>query len=175
MALTPYYTNKAKLNKVYQGGPTSEELLNAIDGNANWIVLGADALALVGNDSIFCDRANAFKCALQTFGPTGRKLPDFRINILTGNSVFHGHVRNNNGTEYVLEWTVVDPLHRIMAIIGFGPHEGYPFRQTPLTQAEKNTILNAPNNQLILERSQSKLEEARQKVERTNYNYRHFG
>ena len=175
MALTPHYKAKTSSTKVLMGGPTSKEQLDAIDDNVNWIVLGADALALVGNDSIFCNRANALKCALQTFGPTSPQLPDFRTNVLTENSVFHGHVRNKNGTTYVLEWTVVDPNRRIMAIIGFGPHENYNFKTAPFTQAEKNSILNSPNNQSLIIDSQLKSEEARAKIARTNYNYRHLG
>lgn len=149
------------------GGPLPKEQLRAMSNGDYWTVLNCFHLKKINKgDGVLIANVNALKNALQTYGPTSNHLPDFRNN--TGKakgSVFHGHAKSA-GTTYVLEWAVINPEQRIMALVGFGVHENYPFRQKPLANTEKESILCSPENQKIIEHVDKKIEEATRKVER---------
>jgi len=95
--------------KALAGGPASDEQLLAIANNKYWMVLNSDLLNdLRLRNGQLCNKANALKHALQTYGPT-HNLFDARSN--TGKAegfIFHGHVNDANGCTYVLEWAIVD-------------------------------------------------------------------
>ncbi|CAM4423125.1 MAG: hypothetical protein LEGION0403_FIIPPAGN_02181 [Legionella sp.] len=156
---------------VNAGGPLPKEQLRAMSNDHYWTVLNCSHLKEINKgDGVLIANVNALKNALQTYGPTSKEqLPDFRNN--TGKakgSVFHGHAKSG-GTTYVLEWAVIDPKKRIMALVGFGVHENYPFRQKPLTSIEKESILLSPENQKIMKHAAKKITEAKEKVERLEY------
>lgn len=159
--------------KVKAGGPSAEDQLLAMANNKYWTVLGSSSLSACGKDNNLINRANAFKSALQTYGPTSDQLPDFRHNEgKAKNSVFHGHVTGSSGTSYILEWAVIDSGRRIMALVGFDTHENYSFKQKPLTADEQKKILAQPESKKILENVAKKVQEAKDKVERVELNYR---
>lgn len=167
---------KGKINaKTLAGGPSYEEQISAIVNNRYWFVLNTHHLSPCSDDSSLCDRTNAFKHALQTYGPNAiNLLPNtFNNKGKAGNHIYHGHITNSTGTIYVLEWTIVDREKRIMAIVGFGSHENYPFKQEPLTKTERTTILSDPNNIKIIENAERAIKETKLKVDRTELNYRH--
>lgn len=105
-----FFTKKTISNKVLAGGPPADEQLLAIANNKYWMVLNSDLLNdKRAKNGLLCDKANALKHALQTYGPNNDNLPDVRPN--TGKAqghVFHGHVSDDNGCTYVLEWTTID-------------------------------------------------------------------
>ena len=92
------------------GGPPSDEQLLALANNKYWMVLNSDLLeGSRVRDRQLCNKVNALKHALQTYGPNHPCLPDVRPNIgKAQGSVFHGHVSDSNGCTYVLEWSIVD-------------------------------------------------------------------
>ena len=102
------------------------------------------------------------------------KLPDFRHNTKGSakGHIFHGHAKNSAGTIYVLEWTVLCAEKQIIALIGFGTHENYRYRQNPLNATEVEKILGCTESKQIIERVANKIDQAKAKVLRTNYNYR---
>lgn len=168
------FFKKNKASKiVYAGGPPPEEQISALVEDRYWIVLNTQLLRTCINGTPLCINANAFKHALQTYGPTDGQLPDFRHNKGDAKKqVFHGHLHDDS-TTYVLEWAIVDTEQRIMALIGLGTHENYPFRQTPLSTDERRNILLADENIKIIEHTKNKALETKEKVIRTEHNYRH--
>lgn len=157
---------------VNAGGPPPEEQISAIAEGRCWIVLNTHLLSGCTKGTPLCFKANAFKHALQTYGPSGR-LPDFRHNEgASKKQVFHGHLNTNN-TTYVLEWAIVDARQRIMALTGFDTHENFRFRQTPLSAIERQSILSAVDNIRIMEHAKNKAVETKEKVARTEHNYRY--
>jgi hypothetical protein len=158
---------------VAAGGPAPEDQILAIANNKYWTVLNTQLLRHCARGSLLCEKANAFKHALQTYGPSHNKLPDLRQNEGKSKShVFHGHMNDANGTTYVLEWAIVDLKNRVMALTGFETHENYKFRQVPLSEAERVKILTAPKNIKIFIDATRKIEETKAKVGRTEQNYR---
>lgn len=161
--------------KVGAGGPTPGAQLLAMAHNKYWMVLNSQLLRACGNDRMLCDQANAFKHALQTYGPYGNLLPDFRQNQgKAKNHVFHGHVTDSIGTQHILEWTIIDFDKRIMALVGFKTHENYPFKAAPLKPEECRAILLRPENIKIMDNVAEKTKEAIKKVKRMEHNYRNF-
>ena len=154
---------KRKISNIFSaGGPSPIEQLLAMAEDNYWIVLDTDILHLGKNDRQFNIRVNAFKHSLQTYGPN---VPNLIHN--TGKAkglVFHGHIRNSNGTTYVLEWEVIAKERRIMTLRGFGPHENYKYQQTPLDPKDRLNILSKPTNLLILDKIPLKIMEAKNKV-----------
>lgn len=170
-----FFKKTKKSPKVLAGGPTPEEQLRAMAENKYWTVLNAHVLIDCHGDKLFTDRINAFKCALQTYGPNSEQLPSHLPNAgKAAGSVFHGHIRNSNGTTYIIEWTVVDQKKRQMALLGFAPHENYPFQKNALKPAEHLSILSNPKNINITQHVSKKINEAKAKVERVELNYRHM-
>jgi hypothetical protein len=55
--------------KVGAGGPTPGAQLLAMANDKYWIVLNSHLLRSCGNDRTLVNQANAFKHALQTYGP----------------------------------------------------------------------------------------------------------
>ena len=163
-----FFSKKSISAKVNAGGPAAQDQLSAMAQDSYWTVLNTKLLIGFKTDRIFNDRINAFKHALQTYGPHPTSgLPDLIQN--TGKAlgfVFHGHVHNSNGTTYVLEWTVIDKDRRIIALLGFEPHENYKFQQAPLRIEEIKKILSNPHNIKILAHVEKKISEAKAKVER---------
>lgn len=150
---------------VNAGGPSAHEQLWAMVNGDYWVVLNTNLLKDCPKKSDLCYRANALKIALQTYGPASTKLPDVRVNKgKAKNQIYHGHVRDSNGKEYVLEWAIIDSTKKIMALIGFDTHENYKFRQEKLTDKEINKIINQESNQKILTRAESKIQEAKTKI-----------
>lgn len=156
-------TNKMS-NIVDAKGPSADEQLLAMVNGDYWVVLNANLLRDC-KESVFCYRANALKIALQTYGPASEKLPSILVNEgKAKNQVYHGHVNDANGTTYVLEWAIIDPAKKIMALIGFGTHENYKFQQEKLTDNEIKKIINKESNQKILARAEIKIQEAKTKI-----------
>jgi len=164
----PHFFKKRELsNKVNAGGPPREDQLLAMAHDKYWVVLNTHLLSTCTKGTVLCDRVNALKHALQTYGPVGKQLPDCRDNKGKAKShVFHGHVQDSNGTTYVLEWTVIDPKNRVMALLGFDSHENYKFRQSPLTAKECEKIVSTPENIKKSSYAQTKIKEAKAKVQR---------
>lgn len=162
--------------KILVGGPSYEDQISALAQDRYWFVLNTHLLQFCGQEELFCDRVNAFKHALQTYGPQASEfLPSFIPNEgKAKNHVFHGHISNVNGTTFVLEWAVIDEKKRIMAIVGFDSHENYSFRTKPLKKDECTKILANPDNIKIIEKAEQVINETKLKVERTELNYRHM-
>ena len=154
--------------KVGAKGPTPEAQLLAMAKEKYWIVLNSNLLRSCSKDKALCNQANAFKHALQTYGPYNSiNLPDFRQNQGKARGlVFHGHVSDSIGTQHILEWTVVDADRRIMALLGFQKHENYPFKAVPLKESERLAILTSPENIKKIDYAASKIKEAIIKVDR---------
>ena len=159
---------------VLAGAPTPTEQLMAINNNEYWTILNSRILRFHTQDPLLRLRVNAFKQALQTFGPTGNQLPDFRTNKGDArNSVFHGHLTNATGTTFVLEWEMVNPKKRIMRLVGFDVHENYSFKTKAMTEEECTTLMTSRETIDTLENVALKVGEAKDKVERIERNYRH--
>src|SRR3990167_1109941 len=126
-------------NKVKAKGPSPEDQLLAMAEDRYWTIVFADPehptlFEKFQEDDIFYDRLNAFKNALQTYGPISKNLPDFRHNQGAAKGrVFHGHIHNKNGGTYVLEWAPIDKQRRIIVLLQLGTHENYKFQQTPVS------------------------------------------
>lgn len=172
-----FFTKTVPSAQLYAGGVRPEDQLYAISKDRYWTVLNTSILRSLKNcsDDLIVPRVNAIKHAIQTYGPIDKqKLPDFRQN--TGQAkghVFHGHAQDSLGKTYVLEWAIINWDKRQVALIGFGSHENYAFRQTPLSPAEIKAILSSPETDAILRRVVTKTEAAKKKVERIEKNYRH--
>jgi hypothetical protein len=156
-------------------GPAQIDQLNALITDNYWVVLNVKRffncplLKLESNVKLRT-AVNAFKHALQTFGPHDKEnLPDFRDGVgKTKGSIFHGHVNGSNGTVYIIEWTIIDLEKRIMAITGFGSHENYNFVKKPLTSEMINAIFKDEDNQAILTKVAELKEQAKAKSNRMN-------
>lgn len=138
-------------------GPAAIDQLNALITDNYWTVLNVKRFfncPRLSADKKLTLAVNAFKHALQTFGPYDHQnLPDFRAGVgKTRGHIFHGHVRDANKKEYVIEWAVVDAEKKIMAIVGFGIHENYSFAKEPLTPKMASFIYSNQDNQSILEK-----------------------
>ena len=156
-------------------GPEYKDQIAAMVNDEYWTVLNSSLLKLSSTNKKLCHRVNALKQALQTYGPDSEKLPDRRQN--EGNAkgfVFHGHVNDSNGKTYELEWAVVDRKKRVLALTHFGKHENFKFKQEPLNQVAIDRILAAPENIRIMGRTSKKIDEAKEKVERVERNYRNI-
>lgn len=159
-----FYISKQSKSKVNCGGPKGEDQLLAMANDKSWIVLNTDRLRICKKGTIFCDRANAFKHALQTYGPYNN-LPDFRHNEgQAKNHIFHGHVNDSKGKTFVLEWAIVNREKRIMALMGFSTHENYKFCQKPLSEAECDKIMTSDKNIRIINNTREKIKEVKNKV-----------
>lgn len=172
MSYDAFFKKSTVSNIVKAGGPSSSDQLLAMANGDYWTVLNTDLLSPCQKGTTLCRNANAFKHALQTYGPTANKLPDLRMNEgKAKNHVYHGHVHDSNSTIYILEWTIIDSNQKIMAIIGFDTHENYKFIKTPLNPKEISKIMASTNNQKILSNVQLKINEAKEKVTRVENNY----
>lgn len=163
-------TSSITLNK----GPAPEEQLIAMVEDRYWTVLNSHLLRNVPNDPVLLARANALKFGLQTYGPTSPLLA-FTARPNKGKSegyIFHGDFDSALGVTYILEWAIIDPKERILAIVGFGKHENYPFQQKPLTKEKVTLILADDVNKKIFDNVKDKIEEAKAKVKRVCENYR---
>lgn len=110
MLKNKFFSKTTASNKVLAGGPPADEQLLAIANNKYWMVLNSNLLndQRVKNGRL-CDKANALKHALQTYGPNSNKLPDIRPNIGKAQGhVFHGHVSDANSCTFILEWAIID-------------------------------------------------------------------
>jgi hypothetical protein len=155
--------------KVLSGGPTLEQQNRAKLTNQYWYVLNIGLLRLVDGHKKFCDRANAFKHALQSFGPISPSLPDFRENKGKAKGhIFHGHVTHDTGAIYIIEWTVVDESRKLIALTGFDTHENFRFRQEKLSKEECERIITAPYNQEVIRHTDIKIAELKRKYEKSN-------
>jgi len=160
--------------KVNAGGPSAEDQVSAMASNQYWVVLNTHLLSSCVKGSLLCDRANAFKHALQTYGPISNNFPDKKLRGGKGAAkghIFHGHVNDASGITYVIEWSVIDREKKIMALVGFDTHENYTFRSTPLNQDDCAKIMALPYNIKTLNHAIAKIEEAKNKVERKEQNY----
>ena len=164
---------KSKVSqKINANGPAYPDQILAMAQGNYWTILNTGLLKLSKNNKDLCNRVNALKAALQTYGPNSTQLPDLRQNKgLAQGSVFHGHVNNSSGKTYVLEWAVIDDERKIMALINFAKHENYVFKQTPMDLLTAESILSTPENKKIIKQIPTKIKEAKDKVERTALNY----
>jgi hypothetical protein len=158
---------KAMPPKVQSGGPKPEQQLLAMAEGRYWTVLNAHLLLKCKDNAALSHEASVFKHALQTFGPASNELPDFRQNkrVVVVHDVFHGHIKSN-GTTYVLEWAIVSQEERIIALVGFGKHENYSFKQKALSAADRESIFKNKENIKIIEKVAVKTQEAIEKVAR---------
>lgn len=157
--------------------PDAKEQDLAILEGRYWTVLEQHHLTdhRLHSDAKLRRATNAFKAALQTYGPVSNDLPDLRKNIgdkIKG-QVWHGHVRDSNGKEFVLEWAIVDTNKRIIAITAFDSHENFKFKQASLKDAEKQKLLASEPNKAIIARVNRVREDVKKKAERIEKNYRH--
>lgn len=170
------FKKKEKTKKEFAGAPPYAEWVQSINEEKYWHVLNAHLLGIntVATDTKLNDRVNALKLCLHAYGPLASdKLPSFLHNKgKAQNHVYHGHVTSSSGTTFVLEWTVIDANKRIMAIVGFDKHENYSFKQEPLTQVEKNAILESSKNSLLMKRGEIMLDEIKEKIDRVRETYR---
>lgn len=167
MPATSLFKKSTPSKKINAGGPSPEDQIVAMAKNEYWIVLNCYLLNSCVKGTVLCDRANALKHALQTYGPNSNNLPDLRQNEGKAKGhVFHGHVQDANGTTYVLEWAPIDIKNRIMALLHFDTHENYPFQQHPLKKAQCEKILSFPANLTTISYAKQKIEEAKAKVAR---------
>lgn len=165
-----------KSNIVNANGPSPKEQLLAMANGKYWTILNSSLLQKIASDKTLIARVNALKNALQTYGSVSENLPDFRNNKGKAmGSVFHAHANDSNGNTYVLEWTVIDKEKRFLALVGFGSHENYNFRSTPLNNVEVDRILTNEANQKIIANASRKMTEAKEKVERVHLKYRFTG
>jgi len=147
------------------GGPSPEDQLSAMVNDEYWTILNSSLLRGVGKDKNLVPRVNALKHAIQTYGPKSDKLPDFRHNKgKAQGSVFHGHAADSLGTTFVLEWAIVDEKRKILSLVGFGKHENYLFRQSPLNEADINRLLRSEESKKIIEKVEEKITEAKDKA-----------
>ena len=170
---TDLYSKETTSSIVEANGPTSAEQLQALANGNYWTILNSHILSLVGSDDLFASRTNALKHSLQTWGPNSDRLPDLRNN--TGKvkgTMYHGHINNSNGSTYVLEWAIIDKSKQFLALIGFDTHENYKFRKQPLTRYETAKIVNSKKNKKVIANATQKIDEAKDKVERVENNYR---
>jgi hypothetical protein len=159
--------------KIKANGPAHSDQFLAMAQGTYWTVLNSSLLNACGNDKNLCNRANALKACLQTYGPTSPNLPDLRSNKGAAKScVFHGHVTSSSGKAYVLEWTVIDHEKRIIALLNFDKHDNFSFTQYPITESAAKQILSTPENIRIIERVSQKTQEAKDKLERDTSNSR---
>ena len=167
------FKKTTRSNKVLASGPPPEDQILAMAEDRYWFVLNSHMLQKCHGNPQLTHRANAFKHALQTYGPSSDLLPDLRINKGKANqSVFHGHVTGDTGETYVIEWTVLDEKNRMMSLVGFDSHENYNYKKEPLSEKEKQIILNDERNGKIIVNATLKIEEVKEKVTRTQSNYR---
>ena len=164
---------------IYAGGPPYPEQLRSLAENTYWKVLNTSFLGndkkekpLYHNDDSLSLRVNAMKHTLQTYGPMFAGVINNEGEAK--GSIFHGHVNNSNGTTYVLEWAIIDPIERVMALTNFAKHENFPYIQAPLTKQDIVAITADPKNINIMARMELKAQEAADKVERTEANYRNI-
>src|SRR3989338_8657517 len=119
MPLTPKFFKRKISGVVNAGGPSAEEQLLAMGEDRYWTVLNTFVLQdQVGNDLQLTLKVNALKFALQTYGPVSEKLPvEIRPNKGKAEGfVFHGDFNDSHGVTHVLEWAIVDPTKRILAL-----------------------------------------------------------
>lgn len=168
-----FFRKNKPSNILNERGPSYEDQLFAMANDKYWTVLNSSLLSSVHTDKQFCRRINAFKHALQTYGPNTKDLPDLRQNQGKARGhVFHGHINDSNGKTYELEWAVVDSKKRILALTHFDIHENFDFEDKPLGAEEIKRILSHPENIKIMERVGKKIEEAKKKVARVENNYK---
>ncbi len=121
-----------------------DQITKALATDNYWTVLGAYTHLRhekLSEDNNLCHRVNYIKHLLQVNGP--KNIPGLINN--KGKSkghIFHAHANDSKGKTYVMEWTVIDSDRKILAIVGFGIHENYPFIQQPLKDEEMKKILN---------------------------------
>lgn len=147
-------------------GPDYVAQASAILDRAAWSVLDADILgnAYTQQDETLLRSVNALKVALQTYGLTPPRF-DITTQKNANNEVFHTNIRGKHVT-YEVEWALVDREKRILALVGFEPHENYKFTQKPLTAEQKAQYLNNPKNVAELERDRVARESLCQKEQR---------
>lgn len=168
------FFRKSKLSeKALAGGPEGHEVLQAMAEDRYWSIIGTKHLQLCHGDEKFNHRTNAVKNAIQVYGPMPAILQRVKYNPGTENSVWHVHVENGSGKEYVLEWGVVDEKRRVIAILNFASHENYSFIKKPISETQKKNLLSDPYNTKRLDKIDKKIIEAKKKVERVELNFRH--
>jgi hypothetical protein len=158
----PFFLLFVEMNaKEMEGGPSRIQIHEAILRNENWIVLSRGMLSLCSTDKDLNNRANAAKHSLQVFGPTRPRVDKLRPNYCTDGNVFHCHVRNSTGKEFVMEWAVVSWQDRILALTCFDIHENFRYRQTALSQEEIDAIMADKRNVKTIEFARRKADEVR--------------
>ena len=149
------------------GGPSPEDQLSAMVNDEYWTILNSSLLRGVGKDKNLVPRVNALKHAIQTYGPKSDKLPDFRHNKGKAQGlVFHGHATDSLGNTFVLEWAIVNEDKKLLSLVGFGNHENYPFRQSPLNENDINRLLESEESKKTIEKVEEKIIEAKAKMRR---------
>jgi len=154
---------KPPSDKQLAGGPEGGQILLAQANGTYWTLIETAHFRNCKGDNGFINRTNAFKHALQVYGPTSNKeLPDFRANGGVKDT-WHGHVKSRDST-YVLEWTIIDKEKKILLIRGFDVHENYNYVKKELTENEKKDILAKPENLKQIQRTKDFANKAIKKV-----------
>lgn len=168
-----FFTEKKTSQIVWAGGPSQGEQLSALAKDQYWTVLNVHVFNCeeIKGDEQFRNKVNAFKHSLQVYGSNADRLPDFRTNKgKAQSSVFHGHVKNSQGTTYVIEWSVIDNEKKIIAITNFAKHENFTFKQKALSEQEKQKIINHSDNIALMEKVTGLKQDAKAKWERMEKN-----
>ena len=152
---------------VNERGPSPHDQLSSMANDEYWTVLNSSLLSGIGKDRCLVPRVNALKHAIQTYGPKSDKLPDFRHNKGKAQGVvFHGHAADSLGKTFVLEWAIVDEERRLLSLVGFGNHENYPFRQSPLNEENIKRLLGSEESKTTMAKVEEKIAEAKAKAVR---------
>ena|SRR3990167_1177717 len=162
-------------NIVKSGGPSKTEQLRAIYEGKYWTVLDPKKLLKkckerFQNDKDLLYEANAIKAAIQTYGPKSNLIPEMKKNTnpKTKGNIFHAHAKDKCGTEYIVEWEIIEEEKKIVELVGFDTHENYSFKGKKYSDKDKEIILNKDRNIEFFRKVSEKLLEARKKVIDTN-------
>ena len=165
--LTPHFTQKTTL-KEQHGGPSHAEQLQARANGSDWVLLNLHLLKACQGNNELSNKVNAFKHALQIYGPQSGNLPDLRYSKCdkVKGIFFHGHVECRS--TYVLEWAILDAKQRIMVLTGFGTHENFQYTNKLITIDKKKTYMSHAGNQRTMAAAELARKGAKEKVERLN-------
>lgn len=173
--LQKFFPVKKLNDKELNGGPCYKDQVLSIANNKSWVVLNSSILDLSNNDSDLNARVNALKLWLQTDGPVANNIPGGVRNNegeKVKAEVFHGHVKNSQGTLYVVEWSIIDSKNRVLVLTNFAPHENFPFLQKPLTPEEKDKYVHCEESEIIFQKVIEAQKNVKEKALRMQKNYK---
>lgn len=164
-----FFPGKQSSKLVLFGAPTQEEQVEALVTSRYWTILNSHFFhcGATATDNDLRSRVNTFKHLMQVHGSDNEKLPDFRPNKGRARGhIFHGHVKDSQGTTFVIEWSVIDTINKQIAITRFDKHENFTFKQDPLTAQEIQAIVSDETNIRVVANVEKQREAAVKKCER---------